>query len=283
MCRAIRLQGYTPEKVYALFIRNLESRSLRRHYFDEHKLADRLVPNHGLGIDVDQIFEESFNKVLSVSRDKQNKVRVRVSFEGPDAGLAAQWVNDIVTEANKATVRTLVADVASKLESARRELREEIAAKRKLAKQRRLDRISQLEEAIHIAAELEPKKPSQTTGKAAVALAQTGMPLYMMGVRVLRAELESLQVRKNDTPFIKGLRDLEEKLTRLESAHVDASRVSAVFVDQPAVPPIQHIKPRRKLVVLLALFGGLFLGVLAAFFADFLGKVRREQLSETVV
>jgi len=188
------VQGYTPEKVYDLFIRNLKSRSLRRHFFNEHKLADRLAPDRKPSADFNRIFD-GFNKSLSVSRDK---ALVRVSFEGRDARLAAQWVNGIVAEANKATARILAVDVASKLENSKR-----------------------------------------------------------------------------------GLRDLQEKLARLESVHIDPSRISAVQIDQVAEIPDRHIKPKRKLIVMLSLFGGLMLGFFAAFFSEFLDKARREQPSET--
>jgi len=105
--QGLNVQGYTPEQVYDLFIRNLQSRALRRHYFDAHKLADALAPDREQDANINRIFEEDFNKMLSVSRDKKNKARVDVSYQGSDAKLAAQWVNDMVAEANTATVRTL--------------------------------------------------------------------------------------------------------------------------------------------------------------------------------
>jgi len=383
--QGLNVQGYTPESVYKLFIRNLKSRSLRRHYFDAHKLADRLTPEHKSDADINRIFD-GFNKMLSVSRDKKNKALVRVSFEGSDADLAAKWVNDVVAEANNATVNILTGDVASKLENSKRNLHEEITARRKLAAKRRSDeinrlteadkierenitgkitsirqkeikkltdeieqlkehdkvtrnelirsisalrqkeekkisdRIQQLKEAIRIASTLgfvDPitifssngeKKAGNTV--SAITVSTTPQILYFRGTKALETEMreierrkkhpdafipglrdlqeklvllkvnsrvEILRQRKNDNSFISGLRDLQEKLAKLESVHIDLSRISTMRIDQAAEIPDQRIKPKRKLIVLLALFGGLMLGIFAAFFAEFLAKARQEE------
>jgi len=281
--QGLNVQGYTPEQVYDLFIRNLQSRALRRHYFDAHKLADALAPDREQDANINRIFEEDFNKMLSVSRDKKNKARVDVSYQGSDAKLAAQWVNDMVAEANTATVRTLAGDVASKLENSKRELREKIAVSRQFAEQRRMDRIAELEEAIHMAADLGIKEDpllSQVTGKSTIAVNQMDSPLYMRGTRALQAEVTSMRTRKSDDPFIFNLRDLQEKLAKLDSIHIDPSKISAVQIDQAAEVPDRRIKPKRKLIVMLGLLGGLMLGIFAAFFAEFMDKARREQSSE---
>jgi len=52
-------------------------------------------------------------------------------------------------------------------------------------------------------------------------------------------------------------------------------------VDQPALIPDHYIKPKRKLIMLLALFGGLMLGVFAAFFAEFMDKAGEARRSES--
>ncbi len=277
--QVFNVQLYTPEKVYNMFIQHLKSRALRRRYFDTHKLIDSMVPDHNSGTPVEQIFE-NFNKELSVSRVKKDKSFVQVAFEGANAKLAAKWVNGFVSQANAATVNTLVQNVTGQLESRKRTLREQIAAKRKSAGLIRMDRLAKLEEAIHIAEKLGLKGNgilSLMAGKSTVALNQTNIPLYMSGSRALRAEAESLRARKNNDPFIQGLRGLQEKLDALKSVHIDPSRISAMRVDQPAFIPNHRIKPKRKLIILLALFGGLMLGVFAAFFAEFLDKVRQEQ------
>lgn len=277
--QVFNVQLYTPEKVYDMFIQHLKSRALRRHYFDTHNLVDSMVPDRDPGVPVERIFDTFFNKELSVSRVKKDKSFVQVAFEGTDAELAAKWVNGFVALANAATVKTLVQNVASQLESRKRALREQIAAKRKTAGLIRMDRLAKLKEAIRIAEKLGIKGNGMLplmAGKTTVALNQANMPLYMSGSKALRAEAESLRARKNSDPFIQGLRGLQEKLDVLTSIHLDPSQISAMRVDQPAFVPEHRIKPKRKLIMLLALFGGLMLGVFAAFFTEFLDKARQE-------
>ncbi len=271
------------EKVYSMFIQHLKSRALRRYYFNAHKLVDSMAPNRDPGTPVEQIFKK-FNKELSVSRMKKDKSFVQVAFEGADAGLAAKWVNGLVAQANAATVSTLVKDAAGRLESRKRALREQIAVKRKTAGLLRMDRLAKLKEAIHIADGLGLKGNgiiSMMAGKSALALSQANIPLYMRGSMALRAEAKSLRARNNNDPFIQGLRDLQEKLDILASVHIDPSQISAMRVDQPALIPDHYIKPKRKLIMLLALFGGLMLGVFAAFFAEFMDKAGEARRSES--
>lgn len=53
--------------------------------------------------------------------------------------------------------------------------------------------------------------------------------------------------------------------------------VKVITIDQPAVAPQHPVRPRRTLILLLALFGGLMLGVFAAFFAEFLGRSKEDK------
>jgi LPS O-antigen subunit length determinant protein (WzzB/FepE family) len=89
-------------------------------------------------------------------------------------------------------------------------------------------------------------------------------------------EVEVLQQRTDDDPFISGLRDLQEGLARLQSVKIDESGLHAVTFDRKAYPPEHRIKPKRKLIVVLGLVLGLMLGVFLAFFRNFLENQRRE-------
>lgn len=278
--QALNMQGYTSETLYDLLIQNLNSRAQQRHYFDTHKLADSLAPNRDPGSSVEQIFKDGFSKPLSVNRDKKDKSFLRISFEGADARLAATWVNGFIAQVNAATVNVIIQEVENKLDISKHGLREEISAKRNTAGHIRNDRIAELEEAIYVAERLGIKEDamlSQMTEKSTVALNQMDMPLYMRGTRALQAEAESLRARKDDDPFIYNLRSLQEKLALLEGIRFDPSSIAAMQVDREALVPGHRIKPKRKQIVLLALFIGLVLGVGVAFFIESLAKARREK------
>jgi len=225
-------QGYAPEKVFGLFVRSLQSRALRRRYFDEHKLADYLAPDRKLDTDINRVFD-GFNKALSVIWDK-NKNEVLVSFEGRDASLASRWVNDFIALASKETTVTLIRDVSSKLDNKKMGLREKIAAKReKIARKitalrkkeenKTSDKIVQLKESIKIASSLgivDPffmtgggKRQETAMGNSVIIINTVQQPLYMRGSKALEAEVRAMQLRKKHIDaFVPELRDLQRKL-----------------------------------------------------------------------
>jgi chain length determinant protein (polysaccharide antigen chain regulator) len=95
---------------------------------------------------------------------------------------------------------------------------------------------------------------------------------------------EQLKSRKNDDPFIASLREKENELVYLQSIHIDPQTVVSARLDQPAVPPEDAIKPKRRLVVALGAVVGLMGGIFLAFFLNFIesskGKLTRLETGE---
>ncbi|TGV05819.1 chain-length determining protein [Alcaligenaceae bacterium 429] len=121
-------------------------------------------------------------------------------------------------------------------------------------------------------------------------------PLYFLGTRALRAEretllaretddfeapriaeifkelellknnrhIEMLESRENEQVFLKSQAEIRSEIAGLESMRVDLSDIRLVRLDQSAVEPLKPVKPQRALIVLLALIGGLILGVMVA-------------------
>lgn len=133
-------------------------------------------------------------------------------------------------------------------------------------------------------------------------------PLYLRGSKALRSEIKELNERTSDDPFIPGLRDLQDKiellktnrqiealkarqsndpfieilrdreseLAILEIFKIDPNQVSVATLDQAAYAPEKREKPKRSLIVALGAIGGLFLGIIAAFMANFWQSLRLE-------
>jgi tyrosine-protein kinase Etk/Wzc len=82
------------------------------------------------------------------------------------------------------------------------------------------------------------------------------------------------------TEYVRKLRDLKfyedlyELLTKqYEAAKLDEARYAAVIqVIDKAIPPEKIAKPERILVILIATFGGFFLSIFVAFFAEYKEK-----------
>jgi chain length determinant protein (polysaccharide antigen chain regulator) len=245
-----RIDGisYTPDLVYELLIRELKSRSNRRRFFDENDIANKLSYDAQNSGNLDVFFEKSFNQKMKVNigRGKVTEF-VSLTLESGNAVNAARWLNDYIAFAVQTVSKRLVDDVKFKITVHKEELKDTISGKMALAEKRKLDRILVLEEAAMIAGQLNTDERvanySGNYGEAEVN--PQSIPLYMMGVSALTAQISVLKKRKDDTPFIAGLRDLQEQLAGLEHINIDVSKVNPVFVDSAAIVPESPINPKK--------------------------------------
>jgi chain length determinant protein (polysaccharide antigen chain regulator) len=58
----------------------------------------------------------------------------------------------------------------------------------------------------------------------------------------------------------------------LQILEIDSSKISLARIDELAVVPVEPVKPRKLLIMALALVGGLFLGLFMALIAATYGK-----------
>ncbi|MEN1592982.1 O-antigen chain length regulator, partial [Pseudomonas aeruginosa] len=93
-----------------------------------------------------------------------------------------------------------------------------------MAKGRRDDRIARLKEALLIAESLKIDGPPLIEGASEQQLSSImdGDLMYMRGAKALRAEINNLESRSVDAPFIPELRTLQEKLSWNSSLSVDS-------------------------------------------------------------
>jgi len=254
---------YDSESVYRLFVQTLKSRAVRRDFYEENKLATKLGYNEAN--DPDVFFEQYFNQKLSVAQNVkklEEKFFVTLSFENKDPSLVAMLVNDFVNKVTNTVAIRLVNEVNVKVASLKAGVEESIRGKKMIAKIRRDDRIVALQEALSISAHSGENTQQLNLNQLAVSTQE--LPLHMINQHVLQAEIEALKVRKDDAPFIEGLRDLEEVLASLEQVSIDQSEVKPVFIDQKAWKPRDPIKPKKTLIVILASLLGLLLGLVIA-------------------
>lgn len=140
---------------------------------------------------------------------------------------------------------------------------------------------------------------AEITGQGSVIRTEVNnqqIPLYFMGSEALQAErkallarrsddftepriaqiarelkllehnrqIEVLVSRENDDLFLKDLAGWREEAARLRALALDASALKLVSIDQRAVEPRRPIKPKKALIVALALVLGGMLGLFIA-------------------
>jgi chain length determinant protein (polysaccharide antigen chain regulator) len=262
------LQNLSAEAVYQRFLTNLQSRDLRRDFYQSNKIEAYLSENKPVS-KPKALFEGGFNKLLALNIPKKGDASfTSLSLELRDAQRAADWLNAYAKLAAERTKEQLFSEVLTKIATETRSLTEKIASKRALAQSRREDRIAVLKEALVLAESVNLLKPM--IDQAANNLSME----YMRGAVAIKAEIAILQARESDDPFISGMRDLQERLNYLQSIKFDENKLKVVRIDEPAVAPEAAIKPKKRLIVAVALVLGVMLGVFAALIR---GAVRKRR------
>ena len=258
--------------VFDQFKKNLSSRSLQKKFIEKYDLLDILAPNRTSETRDIEILE-GFSKMIKI----EDKGGFSVSVESDNPEFAAKLVNDYVSFFDLETVRGLVSDAKNSIEEQIMDIEYKISSKRQMTKLRREDQVLRYQEASIIARVLGIKKRVDATNiiqntQMNVDIATASTPLYYLGIEALTAEINILQNRKTDDPFISGLRDLQEQLALLRSIKITETGMHSVTVDQAAYPPKNRIKPNRRLIVSLGTVVGLFLGIVLVFFVSFIQK-----------
>jgi len=286
--KSIGEKQYTPEFVYQAFLKNLKSHGVRREYFDINNLGNYFLSEQRKGdVDSNQIFDKEFDSRFQVKIDRQDASFVTVSLASSDPKLAAQWLNDFIDFANRKTAHELVSDINAAIQAEIDRVGYELVSKAKLAEQRRRDKIVALQEALRVAGALGINNVNIYTqpedkGQTAVTVNASELPLYMRGTAALETEIEVLESRKSDAPFIEGLRDLQERKAFLEDITIDPDSLSTVIVDTVARIPYRAERPRKLLITASAAVLGVVLGIFLAFFLEFSSKTRPELKNPSV-
>lgn len=83
-------------------------------------------------------------------------------------------------------------------------------------------------------------------------------------------QIEVLNRRKNEDIFLRDVEPLRAEEARLRNLNLDLSRLKLVTIDRSALEPLEPVKPRKMLIVLLGLLLGAVLGVSVAIVRHFL-------------
>ncbi|MCY1184331.1 Chain length determinant protein [compost metagenome] len=91
----------------------------------------------------------------------------------------------------------------------------------------------------------------------------------MRGSKALKAEIQNLETRKSDEPFIGSLRSLQIRQSFFKDLQVSPDAVSVYRLDGPIERPDNPIKPKKGLIILLGIFLGGVLGFMVVLVRNF--------------
>ena len=263
------LTPFTIKDVYDVFTRNLQSESLRRAFFNQVYLPS-LSPSERSGSQ--DLLYSDFLKLLTIGLPtKEQPDRYSVVAKGEDPASAVVWVKDFAARAGAAAEKEMISNITREAEVRVRNLGQQITTLQEAEKRIRQDSITRLREALAVAEAVGLENPPIISGdlSAEVSAGMDGQLTYMRGSKALKAEIQNLESRKSDDPFIGQLRTLQNKQSFYKDLQVNPDTVSVYRQDGPIEQPDRPIKPKKVLIILLGLFLGCVLGFMIALVRHF--------------
>ena len=247
------------------------SQQYRREFYKQ-KIS--LFEGSGLyeeGLTFSQNYQK-FNRDFKVSASNEKKDAenfIKVSLLLADSDLATSFVNDYVVYALNSRLSDIKDEVDYKRKSRLEELEYEASLIRDTYFNNKTRRKLNLDEAQQIARAVGQLDPVYSKSDI---LGSFKPPLYMYGLKALNAEENALNSRENiakglphgEEHFIAGLPKILFNINKLTNISIDYSRVELAVVDEPALEPLNPIKPKKKLIVILASLAGGFIGLMIA-------------------
>ncbi len=260
------LEPFSVKSVYDVFLRNLQAESLRRYFFENFYLPS-LSEEERKG-SLEGVYDR-FSNVLSIAlADKSSPDRYAVAIQGSNPAQIVEWVKAFVEQAKVVAVGEMIDGVKREAEVRARNLEQQINAQRENGEKVREDHITRLNEALRIAEAIGLEKPPIIRGdlSSEVSANMNGELTYIRGSKALQAEINNLKERKLNDPFIVKLRDLQLKYAFYKELAVSPDDVAVFRQDGPIETPDKPVKPKKILILAVAILLGGVVGVFVAIF-----------------
>ena len=254
------LEALTVKDVYEVYLRNLLSDSVRRKFFREVYLPSLNESLRGSG--QDEMYTR-YTKILQVVIvGKDSSARYSITADLPDAHEAVRWVGLYAEMAGDFAKQEVLKNVSSDAHVKAENLQQKISTEQETARKRREDQIIQLREALVVARSIGLEMPPIISGSLsnAVSARMDGSLTYMRGSKALEAEIENLEKRQSDDPFISDLRAQQAGLSFYRSLNISPATVNVYRQDGEVELPDKPIEPKKWLVIAMGAALGLLLG-----------------------
>ncbi|WP_027896943.1 LPS O-antigen chain length determinant protein WzzB [Zestomonas thermotolerans] len=274
--KEVGLAPFKVQDVYEVFTRNLQADETRRLFFEGVYLpsldeSERKAPR-------DRLYE-SFSKVLSIKApDKRQPNRYQVVVEHEDPEVAANWVRRYTEDVARRSLEEMIENAQREIEVKERDVELRIDTLRDTAKARREDRIIRLREALTVAEAVGLEKTPVISGQVVEQLSafMDGSLMYMRGSKALKAEIQALESRVSDDPFIPTLRTLQEQQRLFNSLSINPEKVAVFRQDGAVETPDTPVRPKKALVMAIGLVLGGMLGIFLALIRGLFQRYERE-------
>lgn len=255
------LDRLSVKDVYDAYLRNLQSEFLRRNFYQRVYLPT-LSAEEREGSQ-DRLYR-NFSKLLVVSGTGKNTPdRYVVTVALPNPKDAADWAAGYAKMAGDIAKQEILNNIRSEAAVRANNLQFQITNAQKSAREQREDEILKLKEALAVAKAIGLEKSSIMFGNMSSDAfnGAQGSLSYLHGSKALSAEIENLENRKSDDPFITDIRKQQAALAFYRSLDVDPVAVATYRQDGVVESPDQPVKPNKSLIVLAGFIIGTLAGI----------------------
>ena len=265
----------TVKDVYDVYVRNLQSESLRRRFFQEIYLPS-LSEEVRRGSQ-DNLYGRLGNVLVVAVTSKETPSRFAITVNLPDPKRAVDWAVKYAEMAGERAKLEVLKDVKADAVVKANNLRRQIKAAQQSAQKQREDQIVQLNEALKVAKSIDLEKPPIISGalSSEVSAGMDGSLTYMRGSKALLAEIENLRKRSSDDPFIDRVREQQSSLAFYRELEIDPKVLEVYRQDGRVESPDSPIRPKKFIIVFLGVLAGGALGVLLALFRHMWSRLSR--------
>lgn len=249
----------------------LLSKEYRKAFFEDYLDSIKTFPGvFNENLLLAQNFAE-FDKLFgfSVSDDKKDTERFsKLTFEFPDAEKSAGLLNQYAEYSLARKLDEIKETLVSKLDAEISRLEYEADKLRESYSGERNRQLLLLNEALQVAKEIGLNQPAFDKNQVLTE----EPPLYMYGTKALGAEIEAIKSRSGlakslsfgEEYYVQGLPEILYRIDQLKKLDIDYDKVKLALIDEYAVIPTKPVKPRKLLIVALAVVAGLFGGIMLA-------------------
>ena len=253
--------SFSPSTVFERFVQNLESSSLRKEFLMKPEVSSFYNPD---GQSISRVWK-GFSESLVVSKPGKNSNATTLKVTLSDPELAADFANAFVESAFINTQADLISDFQEELSQSKNRISATIDSRKQTYVSQIETELAKLREAKSVASKIGIERQDSTDRLAGAnenLMVDEMRRLYRLGTVAITAEIEAMQARMKDDSLIPGLVGMQQQLAYLDSISLDTDKIRPAIVDLEAVEPLSPIKPKKSLIVALAVVLGGMVGVM---------------------
>lgn len=261
----------TATSLHSSFLNNINKDSLQKKVFDEVSTKlnkeNESISDISIKLGKDVIIDKATGQYFRNSYSENNSA----SIEGSDSELLIEALNELVVKANNKTVSDFFKIVEQKIN-----LRlEQISSQRQLllerARRERLNEIEKLNFAAKTARSLGIIENNfsqmleygeRSNLVISIGENQDYPNWYLYGETALLERAKNLENRKDDSPYISSLINLDLEKTQLETVTSDSSGIVAMELVHSATSKKITAKSQDKRIITAGFFGGFLISIL---------------------